>query len=93
MDAPQAPTPNDLAQLKPIFRFHRNSNHASSLAQDAPLEALPAHWIREITGLRKENAKTRIDLRDTRQELAEAQQRIAALMLDLADLRAGIPAR
>jgi hypothetical protein len=76
-----APTPNDAAQLKPIFRLVRG------FSDDAPFEALPPHWQRGITRLRRENAKTRIELRDARAELGAAQQRIAALMLDLADVR------
>lgn len=66
---------------------------AVSLPDNAPLEALPPHWQREITKLRRENAKTRIELREARSELGEDRQRIATLMLDLADLRDGLRAQ
>jgi predicted nucleic acid-binding Zn-ribbon protein len=48
---------------------------------------------REIRKLRKECAKLRVQRNDTRAELAEAHQRIAALMVDNADLKDGMPAR
>jgi hypothetical protein len=78
-------TPNTMPRAVPARQLR--------LPEDAPLENLPRRWIREITRIRRENAKTRIELRDARAELSVAQQRIAALMLDNADLRDGIPAR
>jgi hypothetical protein len=54
------------------------------------VEQLPPQTQTMIKRLRAECGKHRVEKRAALEELAEAQQRIAALMLDLADARQGI---